>query len=60
MYATELIKLLQAEVDKHGDLPVHYSNGGNTADVWAVHTYTKAGRDASYNEDVPPYHIYLH
>lgn len=43
MLATELIKQLQAEVDKHGDLPVQYFLAGAYTSVDEVHTYSEMG-----------------
>jgi len=59
MKASELIKLLQNEIDAHGDLEVKYDHY-NDPDATPFVDYTY-GEDGNYaDEDNPASHIYIH
>lgn len=47
MKASELIKLLEAEIDKYGDLEVKYRLSDFDTSPWIIRTYTKDGDNPS-------------
>lgn len=59
MKASELIKLLQAEIDKHGDLPTRYTGKKGDVPVQMVHTYDEHG-DLPEKNNKKAVEIFLH
>lgn len=58
MLVSELIAELQEQMDKHGDLVVHYNHPAGDVTPTIVNTYTVDGKKPE--SDNPAVEIYIH